>query len=232
LFLQLLVGMLVAVAFALATSAVSLRASGVYYIMSTLAFGQMLYFLGVSLSAYGGDDGMTLSGRSRALGIAILANDGILYYVVLAVLAASYALIQRIIGSRFGRVLSGIRENPTRMRAIGFEPFVYQLTACAIAGAMCAVAGVLLANQTGFVSPAYMTWQRSGELLVMLILGGIGTVWGAIAGAIAFLLLEELLAGFTEQWKLILGPLLIIVALGGRGGIAGALARLTRRSAP
>ncbi len=226
--LQLAVAMVAAILFAAATSAVSLRTSGVYYIMSTLAFGQMLYFLGVSLSAYGGDDGMSLAGRSRVLGTAFLESDGALYYVVLGVLVAFYAGARRIMGSRFGRVLSGIRENPVRMRAIGFEPFRYQLVACVIAGCMCAVAGVLLANQTGFVSPAYMTWQRSGELMVMVILGGIGTLWGAILGALAFLVLEEVLSGLTEHWKLILGPLLVMVALSGRGGIAGVVARVQR----
>ncbi|RTL62983.1 MAG: branched-chain amino acid ABC transporter permease [Hyphomicrobiales bacterium] len=207
--------------FALATGAVSLRTSGVYYIMSTLAFGQMLYFFAVSLSAYGGDDGLTLPGRSTILGMPLLKADTTFYYVVLALLGATYVLTLRITRSRFGRVLNGIRENPARMKAIGFEPFTYQLAACIIAGATCALAGVLLANQTGFVSPAYMTWQRSGELLVMVILGGIGSLWGAIIGALSFLLLEEVLSLITEQWKLILGPFLVLVALGGYGGIAG-----------
>ena len=231
LLVQMLVAAIAAIAFAAATGAVSLRASGVYYIMSTLAFGQMLYFLAVSLSAYGGDDGLTLHARSRLLGSHILANDRVLYYVTLAVLAGIYTAALRITASRFGRILSGIRENPMRMRAIGIEPFRYQLTACAIAGAMCSTAGVLLANQVEFVSPAFMTWQRSGELLAMVILGGIGTLWGAILGAITFLLLEEVLSGLTEQWKLILGPFLILVALGGRGGLAGLYERLHRRSA-
>lgn len=226
LLVQMLVAVIAAVIFAAATSAVSLRATGVYYIMSTLAFGQMLYFFAVSLSAYGGDDGLTLAARSRLFGTDVLANDRVFYYVALVLLAGFYVLARRIIGSRFGRVLSGIRENPLRMRAVGFEPFHYQMTACALAGAMCSIAGVLLANHSEFVSPAYMTWQRSGELLAMVILGGMGTLWGAIVGAIAFLLLEEVLSGLTEHWKLILGPILIVVALGGRGGLAGAFKRL------
>ena len=118
------------------------------------------------------------------------------------------------------------------MRAIGFEPFHYQLAACLIAGAMCAMAGVLLANQTGFVSPAYMTWQRSGELMVMVLLGGIGRLHGAIIGAIAFLLLEEWLSGLTEHWKLIFGPLIVLVAMYGRGGLLAALARWRTRAKP
>jgi branched-chain amino acid transport system permease protein len=223
--LQLLAAISAAAVFALATGAVSLRASGVYYIMSTLAFGQMLYFFFVSLSTWGGDDGMTLDARSSLLGTPVLKNDVVLYYVTLAVLLGCYALAERIVGSRFGRVLGGIRQNPLRVRAVGFQPFGYRLTAYAISGAMCATAGVLLANQSEFVSPAFMTWQRSGELLVMVILGGVGSLWGAILGAFAFLTLEELLSGVTEQGALILGPLLVLIALIGRGGLAGLAAQ-------
>jgi branched-chain amino acid transport system permease protein len=216
----------VAALFAAATGAVSLRASGVYYIMSTLAFGQMLFFLAVSLSAYGGDDGLTLPGRSLLIGFRAFASDVGFYYVVLATLIGAYALTRCIVASRFGRVLRGIRENPVRMQAIGFAPFPYQLVACIIAGSMCAVAGVLLANQTEFVSPAYMTWQRSVELLAMVILGGLGTLYGPILGAITFLLLEEALSGLTEHWKLLFAPLLILVVLEGKGGLAGLIQRL------
>ena len=168
---------------------------------------------------------MTLDARSSLFGTSALKSDVALYYVTLVVLVACYALAERIVGSRFGRVLGAIRQNPLRARAVGFEPFGYRLTAYAISGAMCATAGVLLANQSEFVSPAFMTWQRSGELLVMVILGGVGSLWGAILGAIAFLVLEELLSGPTEQGALILGPLLVLIALIGRGGLAGLVAR-------
>ena len=226
--LQLAAALLVAGLFAGLTSAVSLRTSGVYYIMSTLAFGQMLFFLAVSLSAYGGDDGMPLQSRSQLFGFSPLASDVALYYVALGVLAGCYVLTRCIVASRFGRVLAGVRENPVRMRAIGFDPFWYRITACVIAGAICAVAGVLLANQAEFVSPAYMTWQRSGDLLVMVILGGLGTLHGAIIGAITFLLLEEVLSELTEHWKLIFGPFLVLVAMYGRGGLLGAWERIRR----
>ena len=228
--LQTSVAIVAALLFAALTSAVSLRASGVYYIMSTLAFGQMLYFFAVSMSAYGGDDGISLEGRSRLLGYHVLGSDMTFYYVVLAVLMGCYGATVRVVGSRFGRVLNGIRENPWRMRAIGFEPFPYQMTACAIAGVMCAIAGVLLANQTGFVSPAYMTWQRSGDLLVIVIVGGIGSLWGAIVGAIAYLLLQDALSSMTEDWKLILGVILIVVALASHGGLAAAVTRVSGRA--
>jgi branched-chain amino acid transport system permease protein len=125
-------------------------------------------------------------------------------------------------------VLAGIRENPQRMRAIGFDPFRYQLVACIIAGAVCSIAGVLLANQAEFVSPSYMSWQRSGDLLIMVLLAGIGTLHGAVVGAIAFLVIEEVLQHVTEHWKLIFGPFLVLVALYGRGSLVQLGAALTR----
>lgn len=215
--------------FALATGLISLRTSGVYYIMSTLAFGQMMYFLAVSLSAFGGDDGMTLAGRSLIFGRKILANDWSFYYLALGVLTVLYAFLRLVVASRFGRVLRGIRENPARMKAMGYAPFRYQLVAFLLSGVIGAIAGVLLANQAEFVSPAFMTWQRSGELLVMVILGGLGTLHGAILGALAFLLIEEWLSGLTEQWKLIFGPMLVLVVLAGKGGFMGLLARVSGR---
>jgi branched-chain amino acid transport system permease protein len=227
---QVPAAMLAAMLFAGLTSAVSLRTSGVYYIMSTLAFGQMLFFLGVSLSAYGGDDGMTLQGRSTLFGWPALKGDVALYYVTLGALTGLYLVLRAVVGSRFGRVLAGIRENPQRMRAIGFDPFRYQLVACILAGAVCSIAGVLLANQAEFVSPAYMSWQRSGDLLIMVLLAGIGSLHGAVAGAIAFLVIEEVLQHVTEHWKLIFGPFLVLIAMYGRGSLvtlAAGLARIT-----
>jgi branched-chain amino acid transport system permease protein len=211
--------------FALATGAISLRTKGVYFIMITLAFGQMLFFLGTSLAPYGGDDGLTLASKSLVLGILVFRSEGPFYYVVLAVLAGVYLLCRAIAASRFGRVLRGTRENAVRMAAIGFDPFRYQLAAYVIAAMIAGVAGVLLANQAEFVSPAYMTWQRSGELIFMVILGGLGTLHGAILGAAAFLLLEEILARFTEHWKLVFGPLLIVIVILGRGGLTSLLRR-------
>ena len=205
-----------ALLFALATSSISLRARGVYYIMSTLAFGQMLYFLAVSLSVYGGDDGVTLERRSLLLGGQALRNDANFYYFSLAALGLAYLLLESVSVSPFGRVLGALRQNPTRVEALGYRPFGYRLVATLISGAVCAVAGVLLANQSEFVSPAFMTWRRSGELLVMVVLGGVGSLSGAIVGAIGFLLVDELLSTITEQGKLILGPLLILAAMAGR----------------
>ena len=220
---QALIAVAAAALFAALTGYVSLRASGVYYIMSTLAFGQMLYFLFVSLSALGGDDGYTLSNRSRLFGEPRLTSDFSFYYLCLAALALAYLLLARIAGSRFGRVLNAIRQNPLRARALGFRPFAFQLAACVIAGAIAAIAGTLLANQSEFVAPAFMSWQRSGELLVMTILGGVGSLWGAVLGAIVYLTLEEALSLVTDQTHVLIGPLLVVVAIFGRRGLAGAL---------
>ena len=220
-FVQLLAALAASALFALVTGAISLRTKGVYFIMITLAFGQMLYFLATSLAAYGGDDGLTLPRKSLVLGSAILEHRYAFYYVVLAALIGVYGLCRAIVASRFGRVLRGTRENPVRMRAIGFGPFAFQLTAYVIAGTLCGLSGFLLANQTEFVSPAYMTWQRSGELIIMVILGGLGTLHGAIIGAAAFVLLEEGLSRITELWKMIFGPMLVLVVLFARGGILG-----------
>lgn len=213
--------LLAAALFAGVTGAVSLRSRGVYLIMITLAFGQMAYFIATSLKDYGGDDGLTLNARTTFLGAGLIENDYAFYYATLAILAGCYLLCRALTVSRFGRVLAGIRENPERMRAIGFDPYPYQLVAYVIAGMIAAVAGILLANQAEFVSPAYMSWQRSGELIMMVVLGGVGSLHGAILGAAVYLLSEEVLAGFSEHWRLVFGPLLILAVLFARGGLTG-----------
>src|SRR4051812_42463990 len=223
--IQLAVALAVSCLFALVTGAISLRTKGVYFIMITLAFGQMLFFLATSLAAYGGDDGLTLASRSLLFGAAVLKNDVTLYYIVFAAMAGSYLLLRAIVASRFGRVLRGISENPIRMQAIGFAPYRYQLTAYVIAGMIAGVAGCLLANQAEFVSPAYATWQRSGDLIFIIVLGGLGSLFGAVIGAAVFGLLAEFLSGLTEHWGMIFGPILILIVLFARGGIAGLLGR-------
>jgi branched-chain amino acid transport system permease protein len=220
-FIQLAVALGVSLIFALFTGAISLRTKGVYFIMITLAFGQMLFFLGTSLAAYGGDDGLTLASRSMFFGSNFLKNDVAMYYVAFGVLLGAYLLLRAIVASRFGRVLRGIRENPVRMEAIGFAPYRYQLTAYVIAGMIAGVSGFLLANQTEFVSPAYTAWQRSGDLIFVLVLGGLGSLHGAIIGAAVFSLLADILSHYTENWALIFGPILILVVLYARGGITG-----------
>ncbi|ETW11882.1 inner-membrane translocator [Roseivivax marinus] len=224
--LQMLGAVAISAIFALVTGAISLRTRGVYFIMITLAFGQMAFFFFISLSAYGGDDGYGLSQRSTLFGTQVLENDFVLFYATLAVLIGLFAICHRIVGSRFGRVLTGIRENPTRMEAIGYAPFRYQLTAFVISGCMTSLAGVLLANQAEFVSPAFMSWHRSGELIVMVVLGGIGTLAGAIGGAVAALLLEEVLGMMTEHWRLWFGLFLVLMVLFSPRGITGLVEKI------
>ena len=215
--------------FALLTGAIAVRTRGVYFIMITLAFGQMAFFVATSLAPYGGDDGLTWPTRTLVLGTRLLKSETIFFYFILALLIATYLLVNRLIASRFGRVLRGLTDNETRMQAIGFTPYLYRLTAYVIAGTICGLAGFLLGNQAEFVSPAYMHWQRSGELIMMVLLGGTGTLYGPIVGAAAFLLLEETLSRLTEHWKAILGPLLVLLVLFAKGGIAGAIEAWRRR---
>jgi branched-chain amino acid transport system permease protein len=204
--------------------AVSLRTSGVYFIMITLAFGQMLYFLGVSLKTYGGDDGMTLPAQSQFGGLLDLESPTTFYYLILGLLLGFHDLTRRLVRSRFGLVLQGIRSNERRMRAVGFATFRYKLVAFVLAGSLCGLAGVLLVNFTKYVSPAFMHWTRSGEMMVMVILGGMGTVGGPALGAFAFLILEEVLSSYTEHWALVLGPVIVLIVLAGKRGLAGWLA--------
>jgi branched-chain amino acid transport system permease protein len=214
--------------FALGVGALSLRTRGVYFIMITLAFAQMVYYVAIGLDRYGGDDGLTIHKRSTFGGAIDLSNRTAFYYLCFALLLAMVYLVWRIVNSRFGMVIQGARSNDRRMRAIGFATFRYKLTCFVIAGVMCGLAGALLANHTNFVSPAMMHWTRSGDLIVMAVLGGMGSAFGPVIGAIAFLLLEEGLSRVTEYTNLILGPLLLLVALYARGGIDGLLARVHR----
>jgi len=208
---------------ALVIGAISLRTSGVAFIMITLAFAQMLYYLGISLETYGGDNGMRLAGRSRFGGVIDLREPAVFYYVVLTILVLLLALGSRLVASRFGMVLRAAKSNAPRARAIGFSPFRYQLTAFAIAGGAGGLAGALLANQTEYLTPDFMHWTRSGEIMFMVILGGMGTLFGPVIGAVAFLLLEDVLSALTVHWQIVLGPILILVVLFTRRGLFGLL---------
>ena len=208
---------------ALVIGAISIRTSGVYFIMITLAFSQMLYYFGISLEEYGGDDGMRLLVRSQFPGLVNLDNGTAFYYLVLGILALFTVLVQRLVNSRFGMVIRAARSNEARTRAIGFSPYVYRLTAFVIAGAMCGVAGALLVNHTSYLTPDFMNWTRSGELMFMVILGGMGTALGPVLGAAALLLLEDFLSAWTQHWQIILGPLLVLAVLFARRGLAGLL---------
>ena len=209
--------------FALAVGALSLRTRGVYFIMITLAFAQMVYYVAIGLDRYGGDDGMTIYKRSQFGDLINLSNKTAFYYLCLVLLLVAVYIVWRIVNSRFGMVIQGARSNDRRMRAIGFPTYRYKLICFVIAGTMCGLAGALLANHTDFISPAVMHWTRSGDLIVMAVLGGMGTVFGPVIGAVALLVLEEVLSGVTEYWQIIMGPIFLLVVLFARGGIDGVL---------
>jgi len=206
---------------ALVIGAVSIRTSGVYFIMITLAFTQMLYYLGISIEEFGGDDGMRLAAKSRFAGLVDLNDSNAFYYLVLAVLVLVLFLGHRLVNSRFGMVIRAAKSNEARTRAIGFSPYPYRLAAFVIAGAVCGLAGALLVNHTAYLTPEFMNWTRSGELMFMVILGGMGSVAGPVLGAFALLVLEDLLSGWTQHWQIILGPLLVLSVLFFRRGLAG-----------
>ncbi len=220
--------MLVAGVAAAVIGALSLRTSGVQFIMITLAFAQMVFFLFVGLKAYGGDDGLLIRRRNIVPGLDLRDQDQ-LYWLCLGFLVAWLVLQWRIVESRFGRVLEGIRQNERRMAAIGISTYRYKLAAFVIAGMGCGLAGALTANYLRFVSPDLMAWQKSGEIMVMVILGGVGTLLGPVVGAAALVGMEYVLGGITENWQFFLGPILLAVVLWAPGGIMGLIGRGARR---
>jgi branched-chain amino acid transport system permease protein len=227
-FIQWPVALAASALFAVVIGALSLRTRGVYFIMITLAFAQMAYYIVSGLSRYGGDDGLTIYKRSTFGGLINLSNRVQFYYLCVACLFGGIYLVWRIVNSRFGLVVQGLRSNEARMQAIGFPATRYRLVCFVIAGTLCGLAGALLANNTDFVSPAVMYWTRSGDLMVMVILGGMGSLFGPVLGAIVYLVLEEFLSQVTEYWALIMGPLLLLIVIFGRGGIMGLLGRVGR----
>ena len=214
--------------FAFVTGLVSLRTRGVYFIMITLAFAQMVYFAFVSIEEYGGDDGLVIDLRSETGGLVDLESNVQLYYAALTVLAVVMYFVRRIVRSRFGLVIRGSRDNDGRMQALGFNTFRYRLTCYVLAGTIAGFAGWLLGNFTNYISPEMMDWTRSGELIFMVVLGGAGSALGPLFGAAAFILLEELLSGLSIYWPLAFGLILILVVLFYRGGLDGLLDRGAR----
>jgi branched-chain amino acid transport system permease protein len=200
---------------------VSLRTSGVHFIMITLAFSQMIYFLCESLNQFGGDNGLNIPDHSNFGRLIDLDDADTLYYMAFFCLLLCLLLASRLVESRFGMVVRGAKSSERRMAALGFPTFRYRLTAFIIAGAMGGLAGALLANQTLFLSPAIMHWTRSGEIMMMVILGGLGTLFGPVAGAAIYLVLENVLSGLTAHWQAILGPILLLVVLFSRRGVWG-----------
>jgi len=201
---------------------ICLRTSGIYFIMITLAMTQLLFFLGISLETYGGDDGLPID-RSIFVESFDLGEETNLYYLIFTFLVITTFISWKLINSRFGMVIRGAQENETRMHAIGFSTFRYKLLAFMIAGSMCGLSGFLLANLTEFVTPEFMHWFRSGEIMIMVLVGGMGTLFGPIFGAAAYLLFEEIISGWTEHWMVIFGPLLVLLVLFAKKGIWGFL---------
>lgn len=212
--------MLLAAVLALVTGAISLRTKGVYFIMITLAFAQMIYYLFISLRQYGGEDGMNLYEYS-SLPWLDLSSDLQFYYVVVAVVIIAFLVFKRIIDSRFGHALQGARENPSRMQALGYPVYKIQLLAYSLSGALMGLAGALLANHNLFISPGLMHWTQSADLIIMVLVGGMGLMFGGVAGATVLLVLEEVLRNWTEFWHLPLGVLLLIVVFAAPKGLAG-----------
>ena len=224
--LQWPVGLLACALWALAVGALSLRTRGVYFIMITLAFAQLIFYVAVGLEVYGGDDGLSIDRRS-SFGVLELRDRATFYWLCYALMLLVLVGSWRMVNSRFGMVLRGAKSNETRMQALGFPVFHYRLAAFVIAGTVAGLAGLLLANYDSYVSPAMMSWMKSGDLIVIVVLGGMGTLAGPVFGTIAFFVLEELLKplidlghlGWGEYWQIVFGPLLVIVALYARGGI-------------
>jgi branched-chain amino acid transport system permease protein len=220
-FIQIPLAVATSALFALVTGAICLRTKGVYFIMITMAFTQMVFYAFVSIEEYGGDDGLVIDLRSEFAGwIDIDGANGLYYFIFISLLVVLF-LVHRITRSRFGMVIEGARSNERRMQAIGYDTYRYRLVCYVIAGAICGYAGALLGNFTNFISPEMMDWTASGELIFTVVLGGTGSLFGPILGAAAFVLLEEWLSAITIYWQFIFGALLILVVLFWRGGLNG-----------
>lgn len=201
----------------------SLRTSGVYFIMITLAFGQMFYYFSISWTAYGGEDGLSIYVRNGFPGLNTL--DPIQFYgLCLALLALVLALNARLAKSPFGLALNAARQTPQRVTTVGLDPTRLKLVAFVISGAITGLAGALFADLNRFVSPSMFSWQLSGEIMIFVILGGVGRLFGPVAGALLFVGLEHFLGGLSEHWHIYLGLLLLLVVLYGKGGVIGVLA--------
>jgi branched-chain amino acid transport system permease protein len=209
---------------AAAIGAISLRTRGVYFIMITLAFAQMLFYLANSVKGYGGDEGLNIRARSQLLGLDL--KDGlVLYHVALAALALALIALARFVPSRLGRAVQALRDDEVRAEAIGLPTFRLKLLVFVVAGAVAGIAGALHANLQGYVSPTALHWTQSGTLLVMVILGGTGHPWGGVLGAAALLLLQEVISAHTVHWEFFTGLVLLLVVLFARRGLAGLIER-------
>ncbi|MEP2718463.1 branched-chain amino acid ABC transporter permease [Pseudophaeobacter sp.] len=217
-----LVAVLASAAAALVIGALSLRTSGVYFIMITLAFGQMLYYFAISWSAYGGEDGLSIWVRNEMPGVNTL--DPIQFFAVaFVILCLTLWISSRLAQSAFGLALSAARQTEERVETVGLAPFKLRLLAFVISGAITGLAGALFADLNRFVSPTMLSWHTSGEIMIFVILGGVGRLYGPLVGAAVYILLEHILGGVSEYWQIFLGLLLLGMVLFARGGLIGAL---------
>ena len=217
-----IVALVVSALVALAIGAITLRTSGVYFIMITLAFGQMLYYFAISWSAYGGEDGLSIWVRNEMPGVNTL--DPIQFFAVAFVLLClTLWFAARLAKSGFGLALSAARQSEERVETVGLAPFKLRLMAFVISGAITGLAGALFADLNRFVSPTMLSWHTSGEIMIFVILGGVGRLYGPVVGAAVYILLEHLLGGISEYWQIFLGLLLLGMVLFARGGLIGAL---------
>jgi len=205
--------------------ALSVRTRSIYFIMLTFAFAQMLFYLAIGQQQFGGDDGMPLARRSQFGGFPDLANVRHFYYFALVLLVAVLFVCDRVVRSRFGMVLQGCMQNETRLQTIGVPTYWYKVAAFSLAGAIAGLAGCLVANLNAYVSPNFLDWKVSGDVIMMIVVGGIGTLYGAPIGALVFLLLQEGISYFTDHWMAVFGPLLVLAALFWKQGIYGWLFR-------
>ena len=210
---------LVSAIIAAVVGAISLRTSGPYFLMITLAFNQMFYYGAIALQKYGGDDGLQIT-STITLGPLDVSNRYRFFYLALVVLALTLLLVGRFVDSRFGMVLRAASKNETRVIAVGVDPWLYRLAAFVISAVLTAVAGALLAAGQQFISPVDMGWDRSGDLVVMAVLGGVGVVWGPAIGAAAFVVLELVLSSWTTHWQFVFGLLIVLIVVRLRGGLA------------
>ncbi len=227
--LHIALALVVSACFALLTGAISLRTKGVYFIMITMAFSQMVYFTFLSLEEYGADDGLVIYSRSEFPEWISMESSTGLYYWIFILLLLTLFFIHRLVHAHFGRVILGSKFNEQRMQALGFDTYKYRLVCYVISAMICSLAGVLLGNFTSFISPDMIGWARSGELIFMVIIGGVGSLFGPLVGTIVFVLLEEILSAITIYWHLIFGTLLVALVLFGKGGIHGWLTHRDRK---
>jgi branched-chain amino acid transport system permease protein len=227
--LHLLVALAMSAVVATLTGLVCLRTTGIAFIMITLAFAQMFFFLATSLKFYGGDDGLSVPRRSDFEPLFSIQSNTGLYYATMVVLVVTLYLSWRMVHSRLGRVLRGASSNARRMEALGFPVLRYRLACYVMAGCVCGIAGLLLGNLARFASPAYMAWTVSGDLIVIIILGGVSTIVGPLVGAIVYVILETIIAAYTQHWMVVLGPVILLVALFAKLGIYGSFVAWERR---